>query len=115
MGRRTFKTTTRILLNTSFCMTFWPGSAVPQEATTKLLAGESAKSVGVSGVVVTSELGLAALYYQQGDYVKAALTYRRIQITMENTVGPNHPSMIGVLRLLSEVNVDLGNYTSVDT
>jgi hypothetical protein len=59
MARRAFKTTTRALLSASFCMTFWLGSAMAQEAITKQ-AGERAQSVGPSGGVVTSELGTPA-------------------------------------------------------
>ena len=45
-----------------------------QEAPAKQ-GGESTLSPPASGGVVTSELGLAALYYQQGNYVQAELTF----------------------------------------
>jgi Tfp pilus assembly protein PilF len=76
--------------------------------------GELALSAETSDGVVTSELGLAARYYQQGNYVQAELTYRKIQARMESTLGPNHPRTTEVLRLLSEVNVDLGNYNQAE-
>ena len=61
MARRTFRTT-RVLLNASFCMAFSLGIAAAQQAAAKP-ADESARSVGPSGAVVTSELRLAALYW----------------------------------------------------
>src|SRR5690349_23804726 len=96
MARRTFRTTMRILLNASFCIAFWLGSAMAQETAAKQ-GGESAWSVASAGGVMSSELGLAALYYKQGNYVQAELTYRKIQASMEKTLRPNHPSMTGVL------------------
>jgi tetratricopeptide (TPR) repeat protein len=113
MARRAFKKTMRIFLNASVCIKFWLGSAMAQETIARH-GGESARLVASSDGVMTSELGLAALHYQQGNYAKAELTYRRIQATMEKTLGPSHPSTIGILRLLTEVNIDLGHYSQAE-
>ena len=75
---------------------------------------ESTLPAATSDGLVTSEFGLAARYYQDGNYVQAEMTYRKIQAGMENTFGPNDPRIVDVLRLLVEVNVDLGNYNQAE-
>src|SRR5689334_15670770 len=113
MAGRTLKMTIRVLRNTSLCMTFWLGSAMAQEPPVKL-GSELILSATTSDGVVTFELGLAARYYKQGNYVQAELTYRKIQARMENEWGPNDPRIAAVLRFLAEVNVDLGNYNQAE-
>lgn len=76
--------------------------------------GGTTRPAGTAAGVVTSDLGLAARYYQQDNYVQAELTYRRVQARMEKKPGPDDPGLAGVLHLLAGVNVDLGNYIQAE-
>jgi hypothetical protein len=103
MTRRTRNTTTSAVLNANV-LRFWFGSAIGQEVEV-MSAGETARPAATARGAATSDFGQGARYYQQGNYVQAELTYRRVQASMEKTLGPDDPGLAGVLRLLAKVNL----------
>jgi hypothetical protein len=59
-------------------MAFCLGSASAREVHV-MSAGELTLPAATAGGVIASGLGLAARYYQQGNYVQAEPTYRGVQ------------------------------------